>query len=293
MNTIYGVIDIGSNSVRNLVYSDGKILYKSLITTRLGEGLAVTGRISAEAESRTVKAIKTLYDKCVECGAQIVYPFATEAVRCALNGKRFVDEVERAVGVRTEVVEGKEEGNLGLLGAFHGKDGAIIDIGGASAEISVAKGGKITYSHSLPLGAVRLKDICGEDEEKLEKVISERIKEYGNVPKTDRVAAIGGTATSLCAVDLNLAVYDESKVDGHFLSRNNLKTVLDKIKNSTKKERVEKLHIEDKRAEIIFGGGYLLYKIVEMLKIDGVNVSESDNMLGYIYKKVYGMSYET
>ena len=87
--TKYGVIDVGSNSVRAILYSDGKILYKGLITSRLGEGLYKTGNLTSEAIDRTVKAIKTLFTELVVRGAEEILPFATEAVRSAKNSFYF------------------------------------------------------------------------------------------------------------------------------------------------------------------------------------------------------------
>ena len=107
----YGVIDIGSNSVRAILYSDGKILYKSLITSRLGEGLYSTGNICPTAFTRSVEAIKTLNCKLLEIGASQVFAFATEAVRSAKNGKLFIDAVKSETGLTVDVVDGDEEGN--------------------------------------------------------------------------------------------------------------------------------------------------------------------------------------
>ncbi|MBO4323420.1 MAG: hypothetical protein J5836_02040, partial [Clostridia bacterium] len=141
-NKIYGVLDVGSNSVRALVYSDGKIIYTGLITSRLGEGIADSGKLSAEAMMRNRNAILTLRDKCLSFGADEPFVFATEAVRSADNGEEFV-ALLKADGVDVEVISGEEEGELSLLGALGGKDGGVIDIGGASTEIVIAKGGKI------------------------------------------------------------------------------------------------------------------------------------------------------
>lgn len=290
--TKYGVIDVGSNSVRAILYSDGKILYKGLITSRLGEGLYKTGNLTSEAIDRTVKAIKTLFTELVVRGAEEILPFATEAVRSAKNSFYFLDEVKKVTGLTIDVVSGDEEGELGLLGALKSSNGGIIDIGGASAEIVVAKDGKIVYSHSLPLGAVRLHDACGENQILLEKAVSERIEEYGNFPNDVVFYAIGGTATTLGFVDSESSTYNEELVDGRVLTAEKIDFLYNKIKNLNKSERIEKLGINPKRAEIIVGGVYLLKRITEKFNIGSVVISEGDNMLGYIKKKVFGECYE-
>lgn len=290
-NKKYGVVDIGSNSVRAILYSGGKILYKNVVTTRLGEGLAKTGVICKEALERTVATVKNLVCQLIALGADEILPFATEAVRSASNGKDFTDSVKFNVGFDVDVVSGDAEGELGLLGALNGKDGGIIDIGGASAEIVAASGGKRIYSHSLPLGAVRLFDYCGEDEQELDELIAKRLDEYGEVPEYVDYYAIGGTATTLGFIDTGLEKYDENAVHGRVLTVSRVNEIYFKLRNCSLKERIEVLKVNPKRAEIIVGGAYLLKRIMERYDMPKVTVSEGDNLLGYLKKKIYGESY--
>ncbi len=289
---VLGVIDVGSNSVRALVLADGKFLYKDLITTRLGEGLAKTGEIAPAAAKRTIDAISFFAGKIGSFSPSAVYAFATEAVRSGKNGEAFRQSVLVKTGVLLDVLSGEEEGEIGLLGALDGKDGGIIDIGGASTEISAAKNGKMIYSHSLPLGAVRLYDGCGENEEKLSETISRRLPEYGQVPAEVDYCAIGGTATAIAAVDLKLVKYDWKAVDGHILTVSDIERNLALFRKTSVKKRISCLHMTPKRAEIIVGGATLLLSIMKYAGISSVRVSESDNMLGYLRKKVFGEGYE-
>ena len=163
----------------------------------------------------TTEAIKNLVNGFQTAEVDEIYAFATEAVRSATNGKIFAERVKDETGVTVDIVNGDEEGELALLGAVGTSDGGVIDIGGASAEISVVKNKKIIYSHSLPLGAVRLYGKCGNDLKLLDEIIEEKIGEYERVPAGVKFYAVGGTATTLAALDLRLAVYDSSKTDGH------------------------------------------------------------------------------
>lgn len=288
----YGIIDIGSNSVRARVFSDGKIIYGDMRTTRLGEGLA-TGRVlTRDSISRTVRALVDLKTACMENGADEVLAFATEAVRSADNGEEFTSEAFKATELVVDVVSGDEEGELGLLGAVGELNGGIIDIGGASAEISAVANGKIIYSHSLPLGAVRLYGTCGEDAVKLEKLVSERLPEYGDVPKNILYRALGGTATTLAAMDIGLEKYDADKVDGYVMGYVSVERAYSLLRALNRREREDILHIPEKRSDIIVCGAYMLKRIMETFGIERVIVSESDNMLGYYKKRVYGVAYE-
>ena len=280
----YGVFDIGSNSVRALVYSGGKTLFRGLVTTRLGEGENVKGEITPEASERTINGIKKLLISVVACSPDEIFAFATEAVRSAKNGSEFVEKVKAETGITVDVMDGETEGETGLSGAVGNGDGGIIDIGGASAEIAVKKDGKRVYSHSLPLGAVRLRDLCGEDEDKLERLINGRIGEYGNVPAADYYA-VGGTATSLCACFLRLETYDPERVNGTVMTVGDVEKAYREIKSRTVAERISELKMNEKRAEIIVGGVYLLKRIMTEFGIEKVTASENDNMLGYLRTK--------
>ena len=287
----YGIIDVGSNSVRARSFADGKILYSGLITTRLGEGLATGDSLTERSMAATISALKTFIAELIRSGADEIAAFATEAVRSAKNGGEFLRRVKSETGLEVDLIGGDEEGELALLGAVGDKDGAVIDIGGASAEISAVKDKKIIYSHSLPLGAVRLYGKCGDDENKLKELVAERIVEYGKVPAALDFYAVGGTATTLAALDMRLDKYDENKVDGFVLTRVALEKDYALIAASDRQTRIEKLRIQEKRADIIGCGAYLLLEIMRTFGIEKVTVKESDNLLGYMKKRFLGESY--
>lgn len=289
---IYGIIDIGSNSVRAKAFSDGKILYSGLVTTRLGEGIVENNRLTERSIRATVKTVTVFCGELIRSGATDILAFATEAVRSADNGEKFCAILASETGVTVDVVSGSEEGELALLGAVESGDGGVIDIGGASAEISVVAKRRVIYSHSLPLGAVRLYSKCGDDETKLREVVDERIREYGELPVGVKYYAVGGTATTLAALDMRLDEYDERKVDGYILTRKSLEKDYGLIVASDYNERVNKLHISAKRADVIGCGAYLLLRIMRDFGIDEITIRESDNLLGYLKKRVYGESYE-
>ena len=102
----YSVIDIGSNSVRLLLWADGCSLDKKIYTTRLGEGIAFSPVLREDAMQRTAEAIGTCLQEAKRFGADRVYAFATAAVRSAENGKQFVQTVFGRFGILRHVVFG-------------------------------------------------------------------------------------------------------------------------------------------------------------------------------------------
>ncbi|MBO7345227.1 MAG: hypothetical protein J6U92_04740 [Clostridia bacterium] len=281
----YAVIDIGSNSVR-LMISDGvETLYKKVNTTKLAEGMGEERILTDVAVLRTATAVSNFYFQAVNEKVSDIYVFATAAVRQASNAKVFTDKVKELCGAEVDVVLGKDEAELGYIGALNGKDGGVIDVGGASSEIIVVKNGKIEYSHSINLGAVKIKDECGQDFELVSKMTAEKIKEYGSVPKS-RFYAIGGTATTLVAVELGLEPYNPTLVDGFIFTKQALSNLTDKLFSLSVEERQKLKGMFPPRAEVIACGAKLLLDIVNMLGVEEITVSERDNLEGYLIKRL-------
>ena len=280
MIMLYGVIDIGSNSVRSMLWREGVTLKKEVIITRLGENLNASGILCDAAKIRTVEAIAALRDKLLSDGAEYICAFGTAAMRRAANGAAFGREIKEKLSIPVEIVSGEEEAALGLIGALNGKDGGIIDIGGASSEISVSRGGKRIYGYSLDMGVVRLADICGQDADKLKTTCAEAVKEYPDVPYAE-FYGIGGTATSLAAIDLALDPYDPEKVNGYKMDVVRLKALSEKLLSMSVEERKRLKGLQSGRAEVIAGGSVLLLAIMDKLGLEEITVSESDNLEGY------------
>lgn len=275
------VIDIGSNSVRLMLWADGKTLYKKLCTTRLGEGLERAPLLSEAACERTAQAVAQFSVRAIDDGAEKVYAFATAAVRSSKNPALFTDMVRKLCGIEVEVLSGEREAEIGLSGALGGGDGGIIDVGGASTEVTVRKGGKVVYSHSCNIGTVRILDAAGRDLRKIEEYVGSKIGEYGDVGFPDcRMCAIGGTATRLAAVAHGLKEYRPSITHGTILTA---QTILSYAKELTSLpvERIRATTICTRSADLIGGGAMLLYMVMKKLSVESVTVSESDNLEGY------------
>lgn len=280
-----GIVDIGSNSVRFAMIADGKTLYKKLRTTRLGEGLSNTGRLCEGAICRTAEAVEYFKEHAKQNGADKFYAFATAAVRSSSNGGEFLGRVKEQCGVVVDVLSGEEEAAAGLLGALKGRDGGIIDVGGASSEVTMQRGGKTFYAKSIDIGTVRLFDLAGRDIQKLRKVVNEKISEYGDITADVPMYAIGGTATTIAAVKHGLKTYDASVVDGTCVTYEEADSLAERL-ICMSVEEVKKIDgMEPRRADIIGGGCLLLGGIMKKLKIDCVTVSESDNIEGYYLLK--------
>lgn len=279
-------IDVGSNSVRLATFADGKTLYKRLATTRLGEGLAATGKITPAAIERTAQAISAFVREAKAENSTRIHIFATAAVRSAANRQDFLTRVKELCDIEVDVVSGKEEARLGILGALRGKDGGIIDVGGASTEVTVQRGGQALYAHSADIGTVRLHDMAGRDIQKLTEAAAEKIAGYGRFDASSfDMYAIGGTATTLASVKHGLKVYDPNITDGTVLYADEIYKMAQHIL-SLSVEEVRKISgMEPLRADVIGGGCLLTYLVMKHFNVDKITVSESDNLEGYVMLK--------
>lgn len=281
---LYGVIDVGSNSVRLMISNGLETISKKVKTTRLAEGMS-NGYLTANAINKTATAVCEFVSMAKEQAVDEIYIFATAAVRVAVNSKDFLDKVYSLCKMSVDVVSGELEAQLGLLGALSGKDGGIVDVGGASSEVAVIKSGKNVYSKSIKLGAVSLKDTCGQDYLSSKKFVIDKISEYGKVLPSD-FYAIGGTATSIAAIFLECEPYDPKKINGFKISAKDLSSLTLKLYKMSVQERQKLKGLQPERAEVIAGGALILLEIMNKIGVDYVTVSESDNLEGYLAKKM-------
>ena len=279
------IIDIGSNSVRLMLWADGTTLYKKISTTRLGEGIAHTATLKEEAIARTAEAVRLFFEEGLSAGAE-VHAFATAAVRSAKNGADFCARVKSLTGIDIDIVSGNREADLALIGALGKDDGAIIDIGGASTEVCLRTHGIKTFSKSLDIGAVRLLDLCGGNPETIIKVVEKAVAPLKGVRPTGKVVAVGGTATTLASLKLKLKEYSAAAVQDLPLTLSEVRKTAETLSKMTTEERSQLPGMDPHRADVIAGAAYLLAAVMEELNVQKIEVSDRDNLEGYLYGSV-------
>ena len=278
----YGVIDIGSNSVR-LMLVQGEKKNKYVLTTGLAKG-SLNGYLQEDSMNRTIDAIVTHCNHARQEKVDELFIFATEAVRSSKNKDEFIAKVKEKTGIDLYLIPAAKEAEMGFYGAYTSGECLVLDIGGASTEIVVGNKDGIKYKKSVPIGIVRINDNVKDGKDKLEYILS-MIKEYGVVPKAENYYAIGGTAGTIVAITEKLEPYDPTVTHNYNLTLSQVDYWQQKLKTMTVEEIENLKGIDKKRAEIIEGGANLLYEIMKMLGIDSIRVSENDNLEGFI--KVY------
>lgn len=199
------VIDIGSNSVRQVIYEGltraPAVLFNEKVLCGLGSGMVASNRLNdkgverALAALRRFKALRRLLD------VRDVHIFATAAARDAENGPDFIDQVTAISGHAVEVLTGAREAEysaLGIKSGFHKPNGIVGDMGGGSLEL-IGINGETEPGITLPLGGLRLRDLAGGSVEKARKIAREQLKKATvEWPAKERTFyAVGGTWRSL------------------------------------------------------------------------------------------------
>ena len=276
------VIDIGSNSVRLMLWADGKTLLKKINTTRLGAGLLADGTLSAESMQRTCDAVTDFIGTARAWGAESIHAFATAAVRLAKNGGTLADMIYHTGGVKVDIIAGEDEALLAICGALGGRDGAVVDIGGASSEVCIRKRGEIAFCTSLNVGAVLLFRKFGERRSELEEYIRTVVSPLAAWDRAPLLTAVGGTATTIASVHLGLPACDPEAIGRCVLTRQEVSALVDRLFSLSVAQRKELPGMDVRRADILPGGALLLLCIMDALDADKFAPSDRDNLEGYL-----------
>lgn len=212
--TPHAVIDIGSNSIRLVVYSGPQrspsIIFNEKVLVGLGRELADTGALSAQAQDRARAALARFQQLTRYMGVRRVRTVATAAVRDASNGAEFARAIER-LGLSCEILSAEQEAMLageGVLSAIPDADGIAGDLGGGSLELVEIGDGKVGAGVSLPIGVLRVKGGRRGTEE-ITRAIRDGLDQAGlrRRGKNRPFYMVGGSWRALARLDMTAAGY--------------------------------------------------------------------------------------
>ncbi|HBC47327.1 MAG TPA: hypothetical protein DCZ43_09800 [candidate division Zixibacteria bacterium] len=264
MGTRRLVIDIGTNSVLALLSDITgnrlSVILDQKQTTRLGEGLSATGKISPPALRRTAEAVigfaeDNNFDELLMVG--------TEALRLASNSNEFLEMIKSVLGQKPVIVSGLKEAELSFLGAIYNLDTKfentlLIDVGGGSTELVLARGEALLRAISIPIGALKLKETTsGNGLEtymmKAREIGLETVTDFEVDPKA-AILATGGTITSVAAIKAGLDRFNSALIHGSFLSEGDMREIASKFEHTDSLGRARLIPFDPERAELILPG---------------------------------------
>lgn len=290
------VVDTGTNSTRLLVVDieAGQLreLERRTEITRLGEGVAATGRLSPEAMERVRRCFDGYAKITAYLEAVDTLLLATSSVRDAADGKQFIESLAKGAVYDYRVLSGTQEAELAFVGATIGQPSdlrlLVADIGGGSTELAAGINGEVEEVASLDLGCVRLNERflhsdppMEEERNTVKKHVHTLLKEHEEVfTDIDRLIGVAGTVTSLAALDLGLGEYDRGLVHGHVLLVENIERITATLAEMTAAERKRYGTLEPGRADVIVAGALILQELMGIAGAGELFVSENDILDG-------------
>ena len=299
MSRRIAAIDFGTNTARLLIadlFDDGQFEQVALNRTivRLGGGFSRENGLAADAIQRARTCLHQFAETIRRHGADTVRAVATSAVRDAVNGPAFVDQMALETGIRLGVIDGLTEGRVPLAGVLAGLDQEpeqilMFDVGGGSTEYTVARGACPLFVHSLPLGVVRLTegkpdpaamaDKIGRELDSLQQQMTQA--QIALFPNTLLVGT-AGTATTLAAISQEMTEYDYRKVNNCLLEQREIQRIYNLLLPLSPQERLSIAGLEKGREDLIIAGSLITLLTLQRFGFSSMKVSDYGLLEGLV-----------
>ncbi|HZY92126.1 MAG TPA: Ppx/GppA phosphatase family protein [Thermoplasmata archaeon] len=279
-----GVIDVGSNTARMVVYEapEGgmpRAILERKEVPRLGEGVGVGGRLSSAAVERGLASLHRFAQTLESLGNPPTVAVATSAVRDASDGGEFVRRAVEATGLPLRILTGEEEARyayLGVASAWELSNDVVCDLGGGSLQLVSVRKGQFGAAVSLPLGALRLTEEFFEHDPPKEREVEElrqHVREFlmDHLPADAEsgeyeLHGVGGTIRTLARVSIELREYPVTRVHGYSVTRRDLEALAELLTDLPADKRRDVKGIGGDRADVIVAG---LHTVLELVRATG------------------------
>ncbi|MDN5786053.1 Ppx/GppA family phosphatase [Pseudorhodobacter sp.] len=291
----FGVVDVGSNSVRMVVF-DGAArspayFYNEKLMAGLGKGLAETGCLNAEGKKRALIALKRFAVLAKGMGISPLTCVATAAVRDATDGPAFAAEVEAKTGLKLWVIDGEEEARLSAQGVLLGwpeAKGIVCDIGGNSMEMARIANGKVGKRATSPLGPFRLQQVEG-GVEKRRALINRVLKKLKDKiePENDRIYLVGGSWRVIARLDMERRNYPLTVLHEYRMTPQQALDTLDWIAESDPAVLRARTGTGVERMALVPLACEVLREVIRTFKPKEIDVSSYGIREGLLYEQMH------
>ncbi len=277
------VIDIGSNSVRLVVYEKTSrfafhLLNESKSKVRLSEdAYQNSGNLQELPMQRTLDALRDFLSIVSSYKARKTLCVATSALRDAPNKKEFILRVKKELKLNIKVIDGEKEAYLGAIACANllpfQKNALSIDIGGGSTELSIINDKDVTNTLSLNLGTVRLKELFFDTntKDKAIEYIDSKLEALDSL-NASTIIGIGGTFRAISSAILKIKEYPLNKLHAFSYSDKELNEFISSILTADEKQLIN-LGIKSERFDIIKPGALILQRVLKKLSIKNIVTS--------------------
>ena len=296
-NKTYAAIDVGSNAARLLVKQmkpgDGGTV-KSVklmmlrVPLRLGFDVFGSGKISPKKERDMIRLMKAYRHLMKIFGVDTYRACATSAMRDTKNGPDILRSIDKATGIKLEIIDGQEEAQMvynNHIECMGDRDGnyVYVDVGGGSTEVNFLSGGQLVFSHSYNIGTVRT--LCGvvrpEEWDTLRSDMERLDKAYSNIA----IIGSGGNINKLYRL-----APEKNKKDLS-IKVATLRALYDELQPLSVAERMERFNLKSDRADVIVPAAEIFLTISTLLHIEDIYVPViglADGIIDALYAKDCG-----
>ena len=289
-----GVVDVGSNSVR-LVIFDGAArspayFFNEKVMAGLGAGMAETGRLNPEGRIRALSAIKRFQLLAEAMGIAPLTAVATAAVREAEDGPAFREDVWRETGLRLWVIDGEEEARLSAQGVLLGwpeAEGLVCDIGGSSMELATLADGRVGKRVSSKLGPQRLKTIKGGKKglrAHIKTEVAQLAEIMGTGPK--RLFLVGGSWRAFARLDMDRRGYPLAVLHEYRMTRKDVMKTVEYIAENDLEVLRLRNGLSESRMSLVPLASLVLKALVKTFKPENIAVSSYGIREGMLYEQM-------
>lgn len=289
-----GVVDVGSNSVRMVVF-DGAArspayFYNEKIMAGLGQGLAETGRLNPRGRERAFAALRrfAMVAKGMDIGPLTCV--ATAAMRDAKDGPEFRRQIESETGLHLHIIDGPEEARLSAQGVLLGwpdAQGLICDIGGNSMELAEVSDGRVGRRVTSQLGPFRLQQIKGGRKDLVAHIraqMAELAKAVGT--EHERIYLVGGSWRAVARLDMERRNYPLLVLHEYRMEPDSVLKTLDWIEKSDMNQLRAKTRTSVARMELVPLASLVLRELIETFKPTEIDVSSYGIREGLLYEQM-------
>ncbi len=289
-----GVIDVGSNSVRMVVF-DGAArspayFFNEKILCGLGRGMSESGRLNPEGRQRALAALRRFALLAREMHLTSLTMAATAAVREAEDGAEFKAEVEAQTGLEMQVIDGAEEARFsaqGVLLGWPGARGLVCDIGGSSMELAEIGDNTVTRRVSTPLGPFRLQQVPGGKKglrSYINKVLIGLRDEIGTEHKA--LYLVGGSWRALARLDMERRGYPLTVLHEYAMTPKSIRKTIDWLEGQDLKKLRDRTGISPERILLVPLATVVLRQILHIFRPREIHVSSYGIREGLLFEQM-------
>ena len=270
-----GIVDIGSNTVRLVVYDAPARLpvpiFNERVACELGKGLGQTGRLNPEGVELAMRTLGRFTNLVREMKVERFVLLATAAVRDSSDGNEFVEDIKRRFGFPVRVLSGTEEARLGAMGILGGSpkaDGISGDMGGGSLDLVSLDIGEFGKSATLPLGHLRVAEDSGNNPSRARDLIARQFDDcnwLGDAPGRT-LYAVGGAWRAIARIYIDQTKYPLSVLDNFTVDAEEARSFVQLIGGQSPKSLEQTIGVARRRADTLPFAALVLDRLLEVTR---------------------------